>query len=159
MMKASMISLLLLAHLASSVLMVRAAAQKIVPAVVVNLNNPVENISLAELRKIFAGQRRAWPGGTPIKIVVRDQGTEERAAVLRLLGMSENEYEQYWRTQVFRGEAYAEPLVMPSFGMVKEAVADYSGAIAIVDFAMLKPDMKVVKINGHLPTQADYPLQ
>lgn len=157
-MQRTVVIFLLVAQLAGPVLMLRSAAKKMIPAVIVNRDNPVEDLSLSELRKIFSGQRRAWPGGTPVKIVVRGVGTEERAAMLRLLGLTENEYRQ-WSTQVFGDDASSAPLVMPSFGMVKEAVAAFSGSIAIVDFSMIKPDMKVIKVDDHLPGEADYPLQ
>ena len=72
--------------------------------------------------------------------------------------MTESEYKQYWTTQVFRGQAQAEPLVLPSNGMQKEAVGAIPGAIALVSAQDIKPGMKVVKVNGSLPGTPDYPL-
>jgi hypothetical protein len=77
-------------------------------AVVVNDKNPVDNLSRPELRKIFAGEKRSWPGSLPIKLFVRTPGARERATLLRLLGMSESEYKEYWTAKVFRGEAQTE---------------------------------------------------
>jgi hypothetical protein len=42
--------------------------------------------------------------------------------------------------------------------MQKEAIALYSGAISLVDVSDLKPGMKVVKLDGHLPSEPGYPL-
>ena len=129
-------------------------------AVIVNSNNTVANLSSSDLRKIFAGQKHSWPGGSPIKVIVRGPGCRERLVLLRLLGMSESEYKQYWSAQVFRGEADAEPLMVPSFGMTKEAVIALPGSISLVEFQSLKPGMnvKVVKIDGRLPGEPGYPL-
>ena len=130
-------------------------------AVIVNSNNAVTNLSLVDLRKILAGQKRSWPGGAPVKIMVRGAGSRERIALLRLLGMSEAEYKQYWTAQVFRGEADSEPPVLPSFGMVKEAMKAFPGAIALADSRELKPgmDLKVIRVDGHLPGEDGYPVR
>jgi hypothetical protein len=70
--------------------------------------------------------------------------------------MSENEYKQYWAAQVFRGEARAEPTVLFSNGMQKEAVAAFPGAIVLMTVQDVKPGMKVVKIDGHLSGEPEY---
>jgi ABC-type phosphate transport system substrate-binding protein len=129
-------------------------------AVIVNPNNATANVTLADLRKIFAGQKRTWPGGVPIKLLVRGTGCRERLTLLRLLGMSESEYKQYWTAQVFRGEADAEPLALPSFGMVKEATMAFPGAIGLADAKDIKAGMimKVLKVDGRMPGEPGYPL-
>jgi ABC-type phosphate transport system substrate-binding protein len=127
-------------------------------AVVVNDKNPVVNLSHPELRKIFAGEKRSWPGSLPIKLFVRDPGARERATLLKLLGMSESEYKEYWTAKVFRGEAQTEPNRLPSNGMQKEAIVAYPGAVALVTIQDVKPGMKVVKVDGHKPGEAGYPL-
>ena len=135
-----------------------ALAQKADLAVVVNVNNPVTNLTVADLRNVFAGEKRSWPGGAPVKPFMRGPGTEERTAVLKLLGMSESEYKQHWISVIFRGDAQAEPPTLPSNGMQKEAVAAFPGGIALMNSQDVKPGMKVVRVNGHLPGEAGYPL-
>src|ERR1700736_6594671 len=76
-------------------------------AVVVNENNPVNNLSTPELRKLFAGEKHSWSGGLPVRLFVRAPGAYERIVLLKLLDMSESEYKQYWTAKVFRGEAQA----------------------------------------------------
>jgi hypothetical protein len=115
-------------------------------------------MTMSELRKAFAGEKRSWANGQAVRIFVRRDGTHERATLLKLLGMSESEYRQYWTAQVFRGEAQVEPVALPSNGMQKEAVATFPGAIVLVAVPDVKPGMKVVKVNGHLPGEAGYPL-
>ena len=127
-------------------------------AVVVNSGNPAGNLSLGDLRKMFAGTKRSWPGGQAVKLITRGPGCPERAALLRLLAMSESEYKQYWTAQVFRGEADAEPVALFSNGMQKEAVTAYPGALALVSSQDIKAGMKVVRVNGHAPGEAGYPL-
>jgi phosphate transport system substrate-binding protein len=127
-------------------------------AVVVNPKNPVSNVTRSELRKIFAGEKRTWPGGLSVKLVVRVPGSYERVVLLRLLGMSESEYKQYWIAQVFHGEAQGEPVSLFSNGMQKEAIAAFPGAIALVTWGDVKPGMKVLKVDGLLPAEPGYPV-
>ena len=134
-----------------------AAAQTGRVAVVVNEKNPVNNLSAPQLRKLFAGEKRDWAGGLPVKIFVRAPGANERVVMLKLLGMSESEYKRYWAGQVYRGEAQAEPVGLFSNGMQREAVVLYPGAVALVNVQDVKLGMKVVKVNGHMPAETGYP--
>lgn len=154
------IAALFLVLLAALIFVPLTAAQGGDVGVVVNPNNSVSNMSLADVRKIFAGEKHSWPGGTPVKLIVRPPGCHERQVLLKLLGMSESEFKQYWTAQVFRGEAEAEPLVIPSFGMVVEATRVFPGSIAFVDAHDIKPGMfiKVLKVEGHMPGDPGYPL-
>jgi hypothetical protein len=136
-----------------------AAAQSSDVAVVVNDANPVAKLSSTELRKIFAGDKRSWPAGLPIRVFVRGPGTNERVALLKLLGMTELEYKQYWTAQVFRGDAQVEPTALPSNGMQREALVAYPGAVALVDLLDVKAGMKVLKVEGRLPGEAGYTLK
>jgi len=146
------ISLAVLAGFSSAV------AQTGAVAVVVSEKNPVTNVSTPELRKLFAGEKHFWTGGLPVKLFVRAPEAHERVALLKLLGMSESEYKHYWTAQVFRGEAQAEPVALFSNGMQKEALVVYPGAVALVSFQDVKPGMKVVRVDGHLPGEPGYPL-
>jgi len=149
----------LLICLASLACLRVAAAQAGDVAVVVNDRNPVTKMSKTELRKIFAGEERSWSAGVPIRIFVRAPGTHERAALLKLLDMTEGEYKQYWIAQVFRGEAQTEPIALPSNGMQREAVVAYPGAVALVALQDVKAGMKVLRVEGRMPGEAGYALE
>ncbi|MBI3474526.1 MAG: hypothetical protein HY010_02245 [Acidobacteria bacterium] len=137
----------------------RGFAQERKIAVVVNANNGVSTLTTAELRKLFAGEKRSWPGGQPVKLFVRAIGTPEHIALLKLLGMSDAEYKKHWTEQVFRGEAQSEPATLPSNGMQLEAVRSFAGAIALMPIDDVKAGVKVVKVDGHLPGEATYSLE
>ncbi|HMD18375.1 MAG TPA: hypothetical protein VKH18_17040 [Terriglobales bacterium] len=133
-------------------------AVAMVVAVVVNDKNPVTNVTTAQLRKLFAGEKHAWAGGLTVKLFVRAPGAYERVVLLKLLDMSESEYKRYWTAQVFRGDAQAEPVALFSNGMQKEALIAFPGAVALVNFQDVKGGMKVVKVDGRSPGEAAYPL-
>jgi hypothetical protein len=136
-----------------------AAAQADEVAVVASSGNPTTNVSLADLRKMLSGTKRSWAGGQPIKLITRGPGCTERLAMLKLLAMSEDEYKQYWTAQVFRGEADAAPLTVPSVGMQKEAIRAFPGALSLVSAKEVKPGMKVIRVDGLLPGDAGYPIR
>ena len=156
----TLIFVALVAIWACLILVPAAAAQARDVAVIVNPNNSATNVTLSDLRKIFSGEKHSWPGGAPIKLLLSAPGSRERLVLLKLLGMSESDYKQFWTAQIVRGEADAEPVSLPSFGMVKEAVQVYHGAIACVDYRDIRPGMlmKVLKVDGRLPGESGYPL-
>jgi hypothetical protein len=149
---------ILLAALVILVVAPVAEAQNGDVAVVVNPENPVSNISLVDLRKIFAGEKQSWQGGLPIRPIVRNPGSHERLVLLRTLRMSEAEYRQHWTAQVLRGDSSNEPPSVPSVGMQKEALVVFRGAITLIDLSDVKPGMKILKVDGHLPGEPGYPV-
>ncbi|HEY6347890.1 MAG TPA: substrate-binding domain-containing protein [Candidatus Angelobacter sp.] len=129
-------------------------------AVVVNPDNPVDSLTSAELRKIFAGERRSWNSDLPIFLLVRAPQSREREILLtRVLKMTESEYKQYWVKKVYSGEVLREPLTLLSNGMQLEAVRAEKGGIALINFQDVRQGVKVVKVDGHLPGAPGYPLR
>jgi hypothetical protein len=130
-------------------------------AVITNANNPAVSLSLADLRKMFIGDKRVWPGpgNLAVKPILRDPASRENRVLLRLVGMSQGDFKQYWTAQVFRGDAGSEPPSL-SFGMTLEAAKAFPGALALVDAGQIKPGMfvKVLRINGRTPGDEGYPL-
>jgi ABC-type phosphate transport system substrate-binding protein len=124
-------------------------------AVVVNPGNPTVAISLAELRSIFLGTKQFWKDGTQIVPIVRAPSARERDILLRrIVHMSELQFQQYWRKK--HGRA---PIVVVSNGMQVATVSKEAGGIALVSTGDLHPDVKVLKVAGHLPGSAAYPLK
>lgn len=158
-MRAKRLAILWFTQLAVLFCALPARAQDIDVAVVVNENNRADGLTVAELHRIFVGERRSWAVGLPIKLIVRGPGAHEHTVLLKLLGMSERDYKEYWIAQIFRGEADAEPLTLPTLGLQEKAVSIFPGGIAFCDAREVKPGMRVLKVNGHFPGEAGYPLQ
>jgi ABC-type phosphate transport system substrate-binding protein len=129
-------------------------------AVVVNAANINDKLSVADLRGILLGERRFWKGNVLVSLVLREQGTWERDHVLQvLLKMTNVEFARHWQAKMFRGEASALPLTVPSNGMANEYVADTPGAISFLIGKNLRSDLKVLRIDGKLPGEPGYPLK
>jgi len=128
-------------------------------AVVVNPSVDVDNLSFAELRKIMLGERQFWTSGQPITIIVRGPVAHERTLVLqKVYKMTEDQYRQYWVAKVFRAEVTSGPRVVLSNDEAVSLVSVVDGAIAVVAAEDVPEGLKVVRIDGHLPGEPDYPL-
>jgi hypothetical protein len=129
-------------------------------AVIVNPVNPVESISSADLRKIFAGEKQSWSGNQAVFVFVRAPQARERSVMLeRVLHMTESEYRQYWVKKLYSGEVQHEPLALMSNGMQLEAVRSGKGAIALISMQDVHPGVKVLKVDGRLPGSTGYVLK
>src|SRR5215831_6428409 len=79
-------------------------------AIIVNQTNTVDNFSLAELRKIFLGERSHWPNGRRITLVMMDPAQPERKVILReIYGMNERDLNQHFIQGVFTGVVQVSP--------------------------------------------------
>ena len=128
-------------------------------AVIVNPKNNVDNLSMAELAKIFRGERQYWRTDLPVLVLLRAPGSYEREVALRtIFRMTESQYKQYWISRIMRAEATSPPAELYSSGMTKEGVTSIPGSIACISASDVKPGVKVVRINGRLPGEPGYPL-
>ncbi|MGB8474999.1 MAG: hypothetical protein WCE61_13015 [Candidatus Acidiferrum sp.] len=129
-------------------------------AVVVNPDTPVTDLSLAEVRKVLLGERQYWNAKLPVTLLIRAPVARERDVVLRVIyQMSEAEFKQFWIAKIFRAESALPPKIVYSNEMQYELVAAIPGAIAFVDAKNVRPGLKVLRVNGHLPGDRDYPLR
>jgi ABC-type phosphate transport system substrate-binding protein len=148
----------LLMMLAGSTIEAQQAQEEM--AVIVNPQNPADSITSTDLRKVFSGEKRSWNSNIPVFVVVRAPQAKERDVLLtHVLKMTESEYKQYWVKKVYSGEVPREPLALYSNGMQLEAVRAEKGGIALVNLADVRQGVKVLKVDGHLPGTAGYPLK
>jgi len=131
-------------------------------AVIVNGDNPVATLTHAELQAILLGERQTWGGKVPIVLMMRTYGSPEREIVVqKICRMNQAEYHKYWSTKIFRGEASVEPVTLPSVGAALNFVSGVKGGISFVTGGNpnAKFNVKILRIDGHLPGEPDYPLQ
>lgn len=128
-------------------------------AVIVNPENPAKNLTLAELRKIYRGERQYWSANTPVLLLMRSTGARERDVILRFVfDMTDEQYTQYWVAKVMRAEAASQPAPIYSHGMMQEGVRGNAGAIGYVQMSDVRDGVKVLRVNGLLPGDPGYPL-
>ncbi len=129
-------------------------------AVIVNTDNPVDQLSLADLQRIVLGERRTWSARIPVVLMMRNEESRERTLLLqKACHMTGAEYHQYWTGKIFRGEVTSEPVSLPSLGTALNFVSTIKGGISFVGAASVRPGIKVVRIEGRLPGEQGYSLQ
>lgn len=129
-------------------------------AVVVNVKNEVSELSMTDLRKILLGEHRFWKNKAPVVMILRQPGTRERDVVVSTVArMGDHDFREHWKAMIFRGEASTEPLTVPSNGMATEYVSTSVGGLTFVAGKNLRPDLKVLKIDGKVPGEVGYPFK
>lgn len=129
-------------------------------AVVVHPDTPVSDLSLSEVRKVFLGDRQYWNSKLPVALLIRAPVARERDVVLRVIyQMSEAQFKQYWVAKIFRAEVASPPKIVYSNDMQYDLVTAIPGAIAFVDARNVRPGVKVLRVDGHLPGDHEYPLR
>jgi hypothetical protein len=129
-------------------------------AVVVHPDTPVTNMTLQEVRSVFLGDRQYWNAKLPVVLLIRAPVAHERDVVLRVIyEMSEVQFKRYWIAKIFRAESATPPKIVYSNDMTNELTAAIPGAIAFMDSRDVRPGVKVVRVDGHLPGEPGYPLK
>lgn len=126
-------------------------------AVIVHKSNPVTDLSVTDFRRILLGEQKHWTGSQNIVVLVPAIGTPERETLLRFLGMDEAAYKKCVSEKSGTGSADAGP-VSTSTGFAINVVADNPAAIAIVPIGEVRGTVKLISIEGHLPSDPAYPV-
>jgi phosphate transport system substrate-binding protein len=133
--------------------------------VIVNGANPVEDLSLGELRKLFLGDKSHWDKGRAVATVMVGPGAPERAAFLKIVcGMSDVDMGKYFMQAAFNGKSVAPPKDVASAAAVKSVVANSPGAIGFVKISDFRGNafdglIKSVKLDGAAAGDPGYKLK
>ena len=129
-------------------------------AIVVRTDVPVDNLSFNDIKKLLLGDRQFWNPSLRVTLLISAPGSRERDIVLKTIyQMSEAQFRQYWIAKVFRAEAASGPRIVYSSEMAAELAGSIPGAVAFVDAGQVPKGLKVLKIDGRLPGDKDYPLR
>jgi ABC-type phosphate transport system substrate-binding protein len=128
-------------------------------AVVVGPDTPVDNLTFADVRKLFMGDRQYWSSNLRVTLLIRAPVARERDVVLKMIyGMTEAQFRQYWISKIFRLETSSGPKIVYSTDMAAELVTAIPGAVAFMDSAIVPKSLKIVKIDGRSPGDKGYRL-
>lgn len=128
-------------------------------AVVVHPQLELDSLSRERLRRIFMGDQQFWPGGKPVTLLVQHPETPERNELLAsVFRMSETQFKQYWIAKVFRAEIAAGPKTVLSNDMAAHLIRSIPGAVAVIPADQVPDELKVLRIDDHMPGDAGYRL-
>jgi phosphate transport system substrate-binding protein len=113
-------------------------------AVIVHWRNPLENLSLEQVRQIFQGKITDWGevglSRHSIHLITREEGSGTRNAFEELV-MGKH------------AEITPAALVQDSNGSVREIVANDPHALGYISMGLVEPRVKAVAVDGVLPTR------
>jgi periplasmic binding family protein len=130
-------------------------------AIIVNKSNPVQNLSLGELREYFLAERRHWSTRQKIRVAMREPGSPEREVVLRLVcGMSrDQDFTTHFLRAKFSEQVMEEPRNLDSTPNMIKFVANVSGAIGYVRADEVDPLVRVIRVDDLSPGDPGYKLK
>lgn len=129
-------------------------------AIIVNRSNPIENLSLTDLRKIFLGERSRWPNGHRVTVTMMESGYAERDAVLRdIYRMTESGYRNHFLKGTYTGDIPVSPKTLSSPQILRKFIFNAPGAIGYLRASDVDATVKVIRIDGRFPSDLDYKLQ
>jgi len=129
-------------------------------AIVVNQANAVDSLSMADLRRIFLGERGHWPNGRRITLVMLDPGWPERAVVLSdIYHMDETEFKNHFLHGLFTGEVFVSPKTLSTPEGVRKFIFNVPGAIGYLRASDVDKSVKVIRIDERPPGDKGYKLQ
>src|SRR5207249_11528647 len=86
-------------------------------AVVVHSETPVSELSLADVREVFLGERQFWHAEVPATLVIRAPVTRERDVATRVICQTRGgRFKQYWVAKVAGAERVLPPVVVDANG-------------------------------------------
>jgi hypothetical protein len=136
----------------------RAAADDI--AVIVNKSNPVNALTMTQLRKIVLAEEAKWPGGGRIVVWMTTPGLAERARTLKIVcGMSETDYTLHFMHASFNGETGNPPRTAGTSALVRQAAAAGATSVGFIWASEVNDSVKVVEIDGYRPGHPAYKLR
>ena len=116
---------------------------------IVNPKNPVRDLSVAELSKIYLGKRQAWDFNGKLEPVLPvDQAPDSPLRAVfsqRVLRRSVNETESYWRQELYAGRNVPPPQQNETDAIA--TVRSQAGAIAYVSANANLAGVKVVSVQ------------
>ena len=129
-------------------------------AIVVHKDTEIDNLSMSELRNIFLANQQFWSNRKRIILLVRAPQSDERDYVLnRIYRMDEPQFRQYWIAKMFRAEVPRGPKIVFSSGMALDLVVAIPGSISFMRADEVTDEVKVMRVNGKLPSDEGYPLK
>jgi hypothetical protein len=124
--------------------------------VVVGNATGITDISLAMLRRAFQGEPALTPDGKRLVPLNHSVGSPERTLFDRnVLGLEPDEVGRFWINRRIRDEGLP-PRTLPSPDLGVRVVASYPGAITYVNAKLVTAGVRVLRVDGKLPTDPGY---
>lgn len=119
-------------------------------AVVVSKQNPMANITSAQLGKIFRAEVKKWPDGKYVALVLHRTSAGETITLRHLNKMSAQQL------QAWIDEHKDLVKLVDSDEEVLSYVESTPGAIGLVDVRSVTDRVNIVRVDGRVPMEEGY---
>jgi len=99
--------------------------------VVVVVNNGISSLSRTDIKNIFTGRVKYWPGGGPVKVLLNSNESVYNSFCQKYLGISSSAVDGMWVTESIKN-GVAKPRKVPS-SVVVTMVANSNQFIGFVE--------------------------
>jgi phosphate transport system substrate-binding protein len=114
-------------------------------AIILHPKNPIQDLSLDQIREVFSGKIKSWKElkgiSRPIVLVTREEGSGTREAFQKFVMEKE--------------DISLESLVQDSNGAVRQVVASNPSAIGYISLGLVNNQVKALKVSGVEPNLTD----
>jgi phosphate transport system substrate-binding protein len=119
-------------------------------AVVVSKDNPVDNVSSAQLGKVFRAETKKWSDGKFVVLVIHRASPGEAITLQHLNKMTAAQF-QAWII-----EHHDSLKLVDSDEEVLNVVESTPGAVGLVEVHSLTDRVKIVRVDGKVPMEDGY---
>jgi hypothetical protein len=124
-------------------------------ALIVAKDSPISDLAFYDLRRLYQGEainangRRLTPLNFPTKTENRQRFDQA------VLGLAPDAVSRYWIDRRIRGQS-GPPKSIDSADLMQRVVARLDGGIGYVRLSEVRPDVKVLRIDGKAPKDSGY---
>lgn len=114
-------------------------------AIIVHPSGP-DSLGKDDVRNILLGNKSKWDAGGVIKLAVLTSGSAHEAVVQEFTARSSDQFDKYWKKQVFTGKGIAPDCFKTDADMIA-FVARTPGAFGYVSAGAAPAGVKVITIQ------------
>lgn len=118
-------------------------------AVIVHPSNPIRSITAKDLKKIFLGEKTAWPDGQQIKMAVFKTGDLHKTFLQDVIKISPLKFANHWKQKIFTGTGTGTHInFFKTDEKVKEYVESNPAAIGYISGTGVDDTIKKIEITA-----------
>ncbi len=115
-------------------------------ALIAHPGNPTEALTKRQVKRIYLGKDRSFPGGGKVTAVDQDSGSAAREQFYaRVIKRSASKLNAYWSKRMFAGKG-TPPKTVGDDSAVKAWITKHPDGLGYVDTAVLDGSVKVLLV-------------
>ena len=135
------------------------AADRVVLAVFVSKDSSLQDLKMNELRRVFTNaDDSAFSGQRSVPFNHTAHSTDRVGFDQTVLRMNPEEVSRFWIDRKIRGLP-GPPRAVDSLSQLLHLVSRNSGGIGYARPAQVTSEVRVIRVDGKLPSDGGYPLQ